>query len=198
MSYDKEKLSRFENTVLSETQEKIDSIIKEAEEYKQSELEKAKQQEYDKMFNYMQSQVRNIQWKYKQVVTKASLDAKRKTLVFRNELSQKVFEETEKSLKDFADSAKYKDYIVQKFQSAIKNFECDGAILLLRKEDMPLAEELKKIAGIQNVETDKTNLLGGFKIENRKTSLLLDESFASILADQKQYFYQNSGLTLAE
>lgn len=198
MSYDKEKLSRFENTVLSETQEKIDSIIKEAEEYKQSELEKAKQQEYDKIFNYMQSQVRNIQWKYKQVITKASLDAKRKTLIFRNELSQKVFEETEKALKDFADSAKYKDYIIQKFQNAIKDFECDGAVLLLRKEDMPLAEELKKIAGIQNVEADKTNLLGGFKIENRKTSLLLDESFASILADQKQYFYQNSGLTLAE
>lgn len=198
MAYDKEKMSRFENTILSEAKEKVEKLKKETEEYKQTELERAKQMEYDRIFGVMQSKVRALQWKYRQIVTKASLDARHKTLVVRNELAQKVFEETEKALLDFSSGSSYKEYLLEQIKKASENFDCSGATLYLRSEDMKFEKEIQKLISVSEIQPDKLNLLGGFRIVNEKLGLLLDETFKSKLNDQHEYFYRHCGLAITD
>lgn len=198
MAYDKEKMSRFENTILSEAKEKVEKLKKETEEYKQTELERAKQMEYDRIFGVMQSKVRALQWKYRQIVTKASLDARHKTLVVRNELAQKVFEEAEKALIDFSSGSSYKEYLLEQIKKASENFDCSGAILYLRSEDMKFEKEIQKLISTAEIQPDKLNLLGGFRIVNEKLGLLLDETFKNKLNDQHEYFYRHCGLAITD
>ncbi len=197
MAYDKEKLSRFENTILSETQDKIDQMQKEIDAYRKTELENAKQMEYDRMFSAMQAQVHTLQWKYRQLVTKASLEDKRKTLAVRNELAQKVFDKAEESLLAFADGAPYKSYLLDEMKKAAERFDFQGAVIYLRNQDMSFAEEIKNLFPIKDIQPDKTNTLGGFRVMNERLGLLLDETFQSKLKDQHEYFYQHCGLTVA-
>ncbi len=198
MAYDKEKLSRFQDTVLAEADEKIAKLNEEATEYEKSELEKTRQQEYDKMFTYMQSKVRNIQWKYRREVTRKNLESKRKTLEFRGELVVKVFDACEQKLLAYASSEEYRKYLIEHAKKASQGFDCKGAVVLVRKEDIGLEKELLAATGAKSVAVDKANRLGGFQIENRNTGLLLDETLNGYLADQRQYFYETSGLTVAK
>ena len=199
MSYDKEKLSRFQKTVLSEAEEKIQNIQEEAEEYKKSELEKTRQLEYDRIFTYMQTQVHNLEWKYRQVVTKKSLEAKREVLIYRNELTEKVFTQTREKLQHFAASAEYRVYLIKRLEKAVKKFPCEGAVIAVREEDLSFEKDLLKAApSADSVVLDKSNRLGGFRLINQASGLLLDETLASDLIEQRQYFYQMSGMTVAD
>lgn len=198
MSYDKEKLSRFQNTVLSEADEKIQKMKEEAQEYEKSELEKTRQQEYDRIFTYMQAQVRNLEWKYRRIVTKKSLEVKREVLICRNELTEKVFAQTKEKLLQFANSAEYKDYLLNRLKTAVKDFPCNGASIAVRAEDFAFEKDLLETSGVASVVVDKSNQLGGFCIINQQSGLLLDETLASDLIEQRQYFYQISGMTVAD
>lgn len=198
MSYDKEKLSRFEKTVLAQAEEKIQKIRSEIKEYEKSELEKTKQQEYDRIFTYMQTQVHNLEWKYKRIVTKKSLEAQREILVCRNELIEKVFEQTKEKLLRFAESAEYKIYLIKRLGKAAETFSCKDAEISVRAQDMQFEEDILRATGAAIVSVDKSNKLGGFKIINNKDGLLLDETLDSDLIEQRQYFYQTCGMTVAD
>lgn len=198
MSYDQDKLQRFQKTVLSEAEGKIAEMEKEVKEYEKTELEKARQAEYDKMFAYMQSKVHDIQWKYRQNVTKASLEAKRSLLKYRSDLAGKVFKQVENKLKAFADSKDYEAFLIKSLKESSKKFPCTGAVIQVRPADLKLAEAVKGAFSCPvAVQEDRHNHLGGYKIINEKRGLLLDETFASNLADQHAYFYKICGMTVA-
>lgn len=198
MAYDKQKLSRFQDTVFSEADEKIDAMKTEADEYEKTELDKAKQLEYDKIFTYMQEKVHDLQWENRREVTKKNLEAKRKTLEFRNSLVNNVFEECENKLKEFVLSDKYEDYLIKKIKDATEKFNCNDSVVSVSKQDMKFEKQILSIEKIKSVVEDRSNLLGGFKLINNETGLLLDETIASQLEKQRTYFYKNSGLTVAE
>jgi len=87
MAYNRDKLTAFENAVLEDTDSKIAELEREVRDYEQAELDKAREDEYNKMFTYMQDQVQVIKAKYRQSITKFELESKRNLLVFRNELT---------------------------------------------------------------------------------------------------------------
>lgn len=198
MSYDQDKLQRFQKTVLSEAEGKIAQMEQEIQEYEKTELEKARQAEYDKMFAYMQSKVHDIQWKYRQSVTKASLEAKRRLLQYRTGLSDKVFAQVEQKLKAFAASDQYEAFLIDKLKKAEKEFPCQNAVIRLCPDDMKHASAIQAaLSGPVTVEPDRRNHLGGFQIVNEQKGLLLDETFASNLTDQHAAFYKICGMTVA-
>ena len=75
MVYDKEKLSTFSNAVKRETDSKIEQLKREVEEYEKAELEKVREDQYNRMFTYMikykssnqniVNQLQNLNWKVK-------------------------------------------------------------------------------------------------------------------------------------
>ncbi|EEG29120.1 putative ATP synthase, subunit E [[Clostridium] methylpentosum DSM 5476] len=198
MSYDQDKLQRFQKTVLSEAEGKIAQMEQEIQEYEKTELEKARQAEYDKMFAYMQSKVHDIQWKYRQSVTKASLEAKRRLLQYRTGLADKVFAQVEQKLKAFTASDQYEAFLIDKLKKAEKEFPCQNAVIRLCPDDMKHAGAIQAALSVPvTVEPDRRNHLGGFQIVNEQKGLLLDDTFASNLTDQHATFYKICGMTVA-
>ncbi|MDE5600662.1 MAG: hypothetical protein K2I60_03495, partial [Oscillospiraceae bacterium] len=89
MAYDEQKLLRFKESVLDDADKKIAQMKSDALKYEQTELENVKNQKYDKIFNYMQNKVRHLKWRYSRKITKKSLELKKETLIFRNDLVDK-------------------------------------------------------------------------------------------------------------
>lgn len=196
MAYDEQKLLRFKESVLNDADKKIAQMKSDALKYEQTELENIKNQNYDKIFNYMQNKVRDIKWKYSRKITKKSLELKKETLVFRNELVNKLFKQCEQEIINFINSDKYKEYLLNLVKKSSSDFVCDNAKIKIRKEDLKLKEELLELPGISKVEVDDENQFGGFKLIDEKCNLMLDETIASKLDSERKYFYKTSMLTI--
>lgn len=197
MAYNRDKLTAFENAVLEDTDSKIAELEREVRDYEQAELDKAKEDEYNKMFTYMQDQVQVIKAKYRQAITKFELESKRNLLVFRNELTDRVFEAAKERLAAFRKTKDYEAFLTKKIKQAFAEFPCDSAVVLVNKDDLAYAAKIKAaVPGIAELEADHQNHLGGFKLVNREKGLLADETFAAALEQQKQAYYTSCGLSV--
>ena len=142
MAYDNEKLQRFEQSVLMEAEKKIQEIQAETEKMKENELENTRQKEYDKMFSVMQEQVHQLQLKYRQEVTKVELDGKRELLEFRNQLTEKIFQEAEEKLQKFTDTKEYQSFLLTSIQTVAESFTGQPMIISIQEKDLPLTEKI--------------------------------------------------------
>lgn len=199
MAYDQEKVTAFENVITKETDEKIKQYQKDLKVYEELELEKTKNLEYEKMFTYMQAQVHQIQSKYKQMLTKEKLSARRELLSFRNGLTDKVFLLAEEKLLAFSNTKEYETYFLEELKKAMEEFPDENsrkkAEILVKKEDLKLEAKIKEIFGTQiTLTADKKNRLGGFILRDNEKGLLVDKTFASALSDQRPEFYGACGL----
>ena len=198
MAYDTQKLSVFEKAVEQETGKKIEEIDAEIEAYKAQEYKKVREMQYNKMYTYMQEQVRVIKSKHKREVTQHELACKRELLEYRNTLVEQIFEDAKEKLKAFRDSDSYQDYLARRVQAAAKEFPCEGAVVFVSKEDRKYDEALTKALPGITVETDPKNHLGGFTIVNREQGVMVDETFASLLEEQRPAFYERCTLKLTD
>ncbi len=197
MSFNKDKLRAFENAILQETDEKISQLEEEVKEYEKREIEKAKNDDYNRMFNYMQEKVQEIKHKYRQDITRYELQTKRSIFMYRNSLAQKIFDEVSEKLVEFSNSDKYFDFIVDKLNESLKVFPCETGKILVSKKDLQLLEKIKeKVPAITDVLVDKKNHLGGFTLINEEAGLLIDQTFKTLIEDEKQKFYSSCGMTV--
>ncbi len=197
MAYDNEKLQRFEQSVLMEAEKKIQEIQAETEKMKENELENTRQKEYDKMFSVMQEQVHQLQLKYRQEVTKVELDGKRELLEFRNQLTEKIFQEAEEKLQKFTDTKEYQSFLLTSIQTAAESFTGQPMIISIQEKDLPLTEKICELVPTATAQADPANQLGGFKLIQPEKNVLQDETFANDLDKQRQEFYRTCGLTIA-
>ena len=67
----------------------------------------------------------------------------------------------------------------------------------MREKDLAFADALKKAAGFPcKVEAAQDIQLGGFKLLCYEKGVVIDESFDSLLADERAYFRRSSGLSI--
>lgn len=194
MGYNKNKLVAFEQAILEESKEKINAIEQEIRDYEQTELTKAKEDEYNKMYQYMQQQVHLIQNRWKQSVTKYELDSRRELLLFRNELSEQVFRKVRERLLEYSKSEPYQRNLIARLQNAMEEFPYDSAVVLLKKDDLKLESEICRLLPQIVVAEDPNNHLGGFTLLYEEKGVLADLTYESALQNRKQDFSVKCGL----
>lgn len=127
-----------------------------------------------------------------------SQEEKTKRLVEkRDEYVANIFSEAKDKLVAFVNSKDYQAYLVKHMEEIGKQYQMDNSTLLLRKDDLKFKDELIKAYGIAlDVEVNDKIEIGGFIIENKATSVVVDESLDSALLNQKDWFYKTSGLMI--
>ena len=110
----------------------------------------------------------------------------------RMELTDQVFSDVREALAAYTKTEAYAQWLIQ---SATRL--CDrlgtGCVLYAREQDMKLLQG-KLPAGV-SVSADEAIVLGGLKAQNAQISA--DDTLDSRLAAQKDWFLENSGLSVA-
>ena len=108
-----------------------------------------------------------------------------------------IFKEAKAKLVAFVDSKEYVEYMVKHMEEVKDKYPMQGSVLYLRKEDLSMKDTLVSIYenGI-TVESSDSIIIGGFIIENKETSVVVDESLDFALENQKDWFYKTSGLMI--
>lgn len=138
------------------------------------------------------------------ISSSASIDASsnnehrtKKLVDKRNEYVATIFKEAKDKLEAFVSSKEYKKYMIERMENIAKEYPMENSTLYLRKEDSALQKDLVKAYGQDiAVQTSDTISIGGFIIENKETSVVVDESLDFALESQKDWFYKTSGLMI--
>lgn len=115
----------------------------------------------------------------------------------RDQYVEAIFNEAKDKLKTFVSSKEYPKYMIARMEEVAKQYPMLNSILQLRKEDEGMADRLVKAYGnALTVVISDCITIGGFIIENKETSVVVDESLDSALENQKDWFYKTSGLMI--
>lgn len=191
------KLKKFESAVFAEVDAKTELIKQEAEELRNSELEKNKDVQLEKSYKEIQKKSQELKKKFKREVAKYGLDAKRKILVKRTEITKKVFDDVAKKLLSFYNSDEYNTYIINKLKKFSNENSISDVTIYVGKKDYENPQNIKEAYSLPcTVVEDKSINLGGFIVKHADKNIYFDETLDTILAEQKEYFIQNSELFL--
>ncbi|MDD8049380.1 MAG: V-type ATP synthase subunit E [Thomasclavelia sp.] len=132
------------------------------------------------------------------VEASASLEERTKKLVTkRDEYVSNVFSKAKDKLKEFVASDKYHDYLINAIKTASDEYQMDDAIIYLRSEDLALKDEVIKAYKLKVEVKDSGDItIGGFIINSKDASVVVDESLDFALENQKDWFYKTSGLMI--
>lgn len=197
MSYDKQKLLRFQESILEDADEKIARMNQNISNYEQRELNNVKQKQLEEIYIYMQSHVRHLKSEFNYKLAKKSLDFKKKILSFRNELIEQVIQKSEQEILSFINSDKYQDYLLNKVKQVFYEFNFNEAEIKLRPEDLKFKKDLLMFDNVSDVLEDSQNKLGGFIVIDKQSNIVVDKKISTILNNQRQHFLKTSGLVIA-
>lgn len=124
----------------------------------------------------------------------------RKTLTdLRNSLCEKVFALAGEKINEYTKTPAYKAMLINSAKEIAEEFNGGEVELFVREEDMQFAEDIKSaFSGNCKVSASKDIVFGGIKAADSKSNCMADDTLDSKLEQKKEWFLENSGLSIEE
>lgn len=184
-----QKLTQFMTAVNRSTDTKIAQESAKAEEEAAALLEQEQARSQAEAAREIEHAQKRIDAKYQKRLSQMGYRGRTALLSRRHALLTKLFAELYEKLTLFSASAEYQPWM----EKLLTNCKPEaGSVILLRKADMAMADDLKKAAGTNCIfRADAAIRLGGLSVlsaDGRKCSNhTLDEAFSA----QQRNFYRN-------
>lgn len=178
------KLEKFSESVNIEVGEHISKIIDEANKLSSEKLEKAEDDALLDAYNKIQKAVKDAESKYRRMYALEEQKFRVNTLLHREELSRKIFNDVQKRLYEFAESEKYGEYLMN---IAKDEKLSDSAVMAVSPKDKKYGEMLKAEYGYE-FKIDESIKIGGIMFIDSEQGFIIDKTFDSALEEQKKAF----------
>lgn len=196
MSYDEKKLISFKETIFRDIEEKAKILVEEALKNKEEYLKKFEEKILVNEQKKLEEKIIELESKYKHELTRKEFESKREILAYRNKLIEDIIENCEKNLTNFSKTLEYETYLLEKVKKTINEEKREKIIIRVREQDLKFETQIKALDERIEIEVDKKNILGGFKLIDIKNSIEVDETFKTALNMVMQDFYKTSKLNL--
>ena len=182
-----------------------DEIERQAKNEEKSILDEVKALE-DEAYESMRAEAkRDADLKLKQEEEEMSSNASaeshiertKKLIEKRDEYVKTIFAKAREELVAFTQSKEYASFMEEKIKKVAADFVGTNSIMFVASKDLSMEKALVKAFGSDiKVEASEDITIGGFIIENKESSLVVDETLDFALANQKEWFNKNSGLII--
>lgn len=196
MSYDEKKLISFKETIFRDIEEKAKILVEEALKNKEEYLKRFEEKILVNEQKKLEEKIIELESKYKHELTRKEFESKREVLAYRNKLIEDIIENCEKNLTNFSKTLEYETYLLEKVKKTINEEKREKIIIKIREQDLKFETQIKALDERIEIEVDKKNILGGFKLIDIKNSIEVDETFKTALNMVMQNFYKTSKLNL--
>lgn len=130
-------------------------------------------------------------------ISESHIERTKKLIEKRDEYVRTIFTEARNQLVAFANSQDYPSFMEEKIKKVASHFENPNSIMYIREKDLEMKKDLIKAFGHKiKVEVSEDITIGGFVIENKELSLVVDETLDFALNSQREWFNKNSGLII--
>lgn len=188
------KTSSFLKAINKYAQQQSDAILKEAEEFRQKEIERATKEAITDAYTLIQKNITLEKAKIVSDYAKLSQKSRSEIFVRRNEIVEEVFEKATSKLVSFTKTSEYDEYIKKSASEIAKLFEDKNCVISIKNDDAHKTDMIKAIVPNCTVEFDNSIVIGGIKGYCEELSVIADDTLDSKLLNQRQWFAENSNL----
>ena len=188
------KTSSFLKAINKYAQQQSDAILKEAEEFRQKEIERATKEAITDAYTLIQKNITLEKAKIVSDYAKLSQKSRSEIFVRRNEIVEEVFEKATSKLVSFTKTAEYDEYIKKSANEIANLFENKNCVISIKNDDAHKTDMIKAIVPNCTVEFDNSIVIGGIKGYCEELSVIADDTLDSKLLNQRQWFAENSNL----
>lgn len=130
-------------------------------------------------------------------IAKLTQEGQKKLFLKRAEMTDSVFRKAEEKLIGYTKTAEYSEKLLESAKNIAALFGNESCTLYVNDKDMNFADKLKSLFDCEtDVCTDKTIKIGGLKGYCKSLSIVADETLDSKLGAQREWFIENSGLSV--
>lgn len=186
-------LTKFSSAVLNEAGERQKELIRQLEQEKEQRLAQKEKELARRKQKAISSGMEKLKHDTAFSVARHRADLKKNLYLSRDKIAERVFREVEENVRAFVGGAEYETYLRRLTEVESELFVQGETVCTARKEDL---ERLKFLLAGKNVVFEETSedIIGGFVLKNVSAKLYADCTLRTRLEEQKQWFYENSGM----
>ena len=198
MINNEEKTGNFLKAIQKYADEQKHQIESEVEMFKKEELEKAKEEGLKDAYNLIQKEQSSRRSKIISNTAKVESESKKALYQKRIEITENVFNKAFKKLSDYSLTNEYIENMKKTAKEIAQTLQGQNCIIKIKPKDEGLKGDLSACFNGCNVtvEIEKLILIGGFEVFCQDKGVFIDKTLDTLLNDQKEWFYENSKLTL--
>lgn len=190
-------LTRFSEALINEASDQKLDIIKDLQTQRTQKLEDAK----IKMTKEAEARIVKAQAKLeiekRLTLSTRETEMHQSLIQNRTRLMNEVFDAVVENIRAYVKTPAYTDFLRRELHGAADSFRPAGTVCTFLKGDKDLLAELCEKENLSVTFQESTeDFLGGFRLENEDLKLGLDCTLLSRLTEQKQVFYETSGLII--
>lgn len=193
------KTDNFLKAIHKYTAEQSNTMHTEVEQLKEKKLKKAEENGKRDSQRYIKEQLELKKNAETSKLAKLIQDSQKQLFIERAKMTDKVFEMAEKKLISYAETDEYKNKLIDSASEIAEVFGGNDCVVYLNEKDMDSAYKISKMfSGNVKVEAAKTIKIGGVKGFCEALNIVADETLDSKLAAQREWFIENSGLSVLD
>ena len=191
------KTDNFLKAIEKYAAEQRSKIESEAEEFKSKELNKAEEDGLKEAYVLLQKKMLSINTSIARELSKAENASRKSTFAKRQEIEDKVFERAKEKLLEYAGTDKYITKLLESAKTVSEKLTADDVTLYVCERDLKLKDKIISAFGRKcDVQASNEIQIGGIMGISRTVGLLADETLDTKLQNQREWFCENSGLTI--
>ncbi len=130
-------------------------------------------------------------------ISQSHIERTRKLIEKRDTFVKDIFGQARQQLVDFTNQDDYKTFLIEKMKKVNTIASFPNSTLYINKKDEKYKDDLVKCFDHElMIEITPSIHIGGFILENKERSVVLDETLDNALTAQKEWFHKNSGLMI--
>ncbi|MBC8570145.1 V-type ATP synthase subunit E [Zongyangia hominis] len=192
-----ERAKKIEADIMEHANEEKAKYLQEAEAYKRSELEKAENEVLNESYERIQEAVADIRVRTAHLIAKRDYDAKRELFIKRQQLGDQVFDAVKGRLRSYTKTPDYEKKLVETAAKLGREYPLAQSELRFAPGDAALMAKAAQAFGQPCATAADPNIeIGGVVLVNLEKGIYVDETLDNTLEEQKDWFYQHSGLSI--
>lgn len=191
------KTDNFLKAIKKHAEKQRQSIQIEVEHIKEEKIKEARKKGKLDSSKYISDKLEAKKSEETSKVSKLMQDGQKELFLKRAEMTESVFNKAEEKLIKYTQTEKYSQKLIDSAKAISNIFEEKNCVLSISEKDLGSADKISALfSGKAEVTADKSIKIGGIKGFCPELNIIADETLDSKLAAQREWFVENSGLSV--
>ena len=197
MENSKNKTDNFLKAIKKYADEQRSAMQTEVAQLKEEKLKEATEKGRHDSEKYIKDKLEESRNRQTGILAKKIQEGQKKLFLERAEMTESVFKKAEEKLVEYTKTSDYSNSLVKSAKEVAKLFADNDCVVYVNERDMKNSDKIKAVfAGSTEVVADKSIKIGGIKGYCKAMNIVADETLDSKLYAQKEWFIENSGLSV--
>lgn len=197
MENSKNKTDNFLKAIKKYADEQRSAMQTEVEQLKEEKLREATEKGKHDSEKYIKDKLEESKNKQTGILAKKIQEDQKKLFLERAEMTESVFKKAEEKLVEYTTTTEYSDNLLKSAKAVADLFSGNDCVIYLNEKDIKNTDKIKaQFKGNAEVVADKSIKIGGLKGFCKSMNIVADETLDSKLYAQREWFIENSGLSV--